>query len=55
MPDEQPANVAAESDEEPPRQSVCPICGGNVIEIRAKLQCERCHVILETCCEGGRQ
>lgn len=32
----------------------CPVCGGNLIEIRAKLQCERCHRICETCCEGGR-
>ncbi|MDA8697454.1 hypothetical protein N9C08_02510 [Rubripirellula sp.] len=33
---------------------VCPVCGGNLIDIRAKLQCERCHRICETCCEGGR-
>ena len=32
----------------------CQICGGRLIEIRAKLQCERCHTIWETCCEGGR-
>ena len=32
----------------------CPVCGGNLISIRAKLQCERCHRICETCCEGGR-
>lgn len=31
----------------------CPVCGGHLIEIRAKLQCERCHTICETCCEGG--
>ena len=33
---------------------VCPVCGGPLIEIRAKLQCSRCHTICETCCEGGR-
>jgi hypothetical protein len=33
---------------------VCQICGGRLIEIRAKLVCERCHTIWETCCEGGR-
>jgi len=38
-----------------PPKPVCPICGGPLVEIRAKLQCERCHAILETCCEGGRQ
>jgi hypothetical protein len=32
----------------------CPACGGELIEIRAKLQCSRCHTICETCCEGGR-
>jgi hypothetical protein len=32
----------------------CQVCGGRLIEIRGKLQCERCHVIWETCCEGGR-
>ncbi len=33
---------------------VCPACGGGLFEIRAKLQCSRCHTICETCCEGGR-
>ena len=34
---------------------VCPVCQGqSLIEIRGKLQCERCHTICETCCEGGR-
>ena len=34
---------------------VCPVCQGQtLIEIRGKLQCERCHTICETCCEGGR-
>lgn len=41
------------SEREPPRP-VCPACGGRLIEIRAKLQCSRCHTICETCCEGGR-
>ncbi|MFG0265504.1 MAG: hypothetical protein ACF8AM_10185 [Rhodopirellula sp. JB055] len=36
-------------------QGVCPVClGRTLIEIRGKLQCERCHTICETCCEGGR-
>jgi ribosomal protein S27AE len=34
---------------------VCPVCGsGMLLEIRQKLQCGRCHSIVETCCEGGR-
>ena len=32
----------------------CPACGGALMEIRHKLQCQRCHTIVETCCEGGR-
>ena len=40
-------------EEKPPRR-VCPACGGELIEIRAKLQCSCCHTICETCCEGGR-
>ena len=32
----------------------CPVCGGELIEIRAKMQCFSCHTICETCCEGGR-
>lgn len=41
------------SDGNAPR-CACPVCGGRLIEIRHKLQCERCHTICETCCEGGR-
>lgn len=32
----------------------CPVCGGELIDIRGKLQCTRCHRICETRCEGGR-
>ena len=32
----------------------CPVCGGRLIEIRAKFECQQCHRICETCCEGGR-
>ena len=32
----------------------CPVCGGHLIEVRAKLMCARCRAIYETCCEGGR-
>lgn len=38
-----------------PSRPACPVCGGELIEIRAKLQCSRCHTICETCCEGGRR
>jgi hypothetical protein len=39
---------------EMPCQPACPVCGGSLIDIRAKLQCSKCHRICETCCEGGR-
>lgn len=35
-------------------QPACPVCGGSLVNIRQKLQCGRCHTIVETCCEGGR-
>lgn len=38
----------------PDPRPACPVCGGPLLEIRAKLQCARCHTICETCCEGGR-
>jgi hypothetical protein len=41
------------TSQEMPRPA-CPVCGGQLIEIRAKLQCSHCHTICETCCEGGR-
>jgi hypothetical protein len=56
--DPMPSPTQSAEPQEPegtPPRPVCPICGGELIEIRAKLQCQRCHTILETCCEGGRQ
>ncbi len=41
-------------EEYQPAKPSCQVCGGRLMEIRGKLQCERCHVIWETCCEGGR-
>lgn len=35
-------------------RAACPVCGGTVTEIRAKLICTNCHTICETCCDGGR-
>jgi hypothetical protein len=48
-----PSGSSAQKDKAP-SQPICQLCGGRLIEIRAKLQCERCHTIWETCCEGGR-
>ncbi len=33
----------------------CYVCGGRLIDIRAKLQCSQCHRIVETCCERVRE
>ena len=34
---------------------LCPVCGSRQVqEIRAKIVCMTCKVIIETCCEGGR-
>lgn len=43
-----------DTSEQQDGRPACPVCGGPLIEIRAKLQCSRCHTISETCCEGGR-
>ena len=37
------------------RRPACPVCDGPVVERRSKLVCDRCHAIVETCCDGGRQ
>ncbi len=41
----------------PPKscRPACYVCGGRLIDIRAKLQCSQCHRIVETCCEGGSE
>lgn len=49
-------NRPSESEQDSAQQTcrmACPVCGGTLIDIRAKLQCSRCHRICETCCEGG--
>ena len=43
-----------QTDETDSVRSVCPNCGAVLEELRGKLQCPRCHLICETCCEGGR-
>jgi len=32
---------------------VCPLCGGTLIDIRAKAVCSVCGRICEGCCEGS--
>ena len=52
--DGQSVNSAAGKNLLDPARAACPVCQGQLIEIRGKLQCSRCHTICETCCEGGR-
>jgi hypothetical protein len=52
----QPAPVERKgAEEQKANRCICPVCGGETMEIRGKAQCRRCHTICETCCEGGRQ
>ncbi|MDA0586579.1 MAG: hypothetical protein O2820_00145 [Planctomycetota bacterium] len=48
------SHCPTDSSDSPTSNGVCPVCAGRLIDIRHKLQCERCHTICETCCEGGR-
>ena len=52
--DGQSVNSAANKNVLDCGRPACPVCQGQLIEIRGKLQCSRCHTICETCCEGGR-
>jgi hypothetical protein len=33
--------------------ALCPLCGGDLIEVRAKAVCSACGRICEGCCEGA--
>ncbi len=39
--------AAAEKTDRP----ACPVCGGQLQDIRRKLRCVQCHSIIETCCD----
>lgn len=53
---DEPGDARRDADQNAlsPRRPACPVCGGRLIEVRAKLQCSQCHRICETCCEGDR-
>lgn len=52
-PDPPPSAPTVEGEKREERRPACPVCGGRLVERRAKLVCSRCHTICETCCEGG--
>jgi hypothetical protein len=33
--------------------ALCPACESALVEIRSKHVCPFCHIIVETCCDGG--
>ncbi len=40
-----------EADREKTDRPACPVCGGQLLDIRRKLCCIQCHSIIETCCD----
>ncbi len=38
-------------DPEKTDRPACPVCGGQLLDIRRKLCCVQCHSIIETCCD----
>jgi len=36
---------------DPEKRPACPVCGGQLQDIRRKLCCVQCHSIIETCCD----
>jgi hypothetical protein len=43
------SEIVEEAD--PDKRPACPVCGGQLLDIRRKLCCVQCHSIIETCCE----
>jgi ribosomal protein S18 acetylase RimI-like enzyme len=43
------SEIVGEAD--PEKRPVCPVCGGQLQDIRRKLCCVQCHSIIETCCD----
>ena len=46
-----PGESVGEADPEKADRPVCPVCGGQLLDIRRKLCCAHCHSIIETCCD----
>lgn len=45
------SEIDREADAEKANRPACPVCGGELIDIRGKLCCVKCHSIIETCCD----
>ncbi len=45
------SETVEKSDSEKTDRPACPVCGGQLLDIRRKLCCVQCHSIIETCCD----
>ena len=45
------SEIDGEAEAEKANRPACPVCGGELIDIRRKLCCVQCHSIIETCCD----
>jgi hypothetical protein len=45
------AEIVEQAEEKKAARPACPVCGGQLADIRRKLCCVRCHSIIETCCD----
>jgi len=46
-----PAEIGGKAEPEKTDRPACPVCGGQLLDIRRKLTCLQCHSIIETCCD----
>ena len=44
-------NTATGAGSQTSDRPACPVCGGQLLDIRRKLCCAQCHSIIETCCD----
>lgn len=52
--DEAEVSDSSGKERESSDEQTCPFCGGPLLEIHCISRCARCHVIVDTCCEGLR-
>jgi hypothetical protein len=45
------SQIVGQADSEKADRPACPVCGGQLLDIRRKLCCVQCHSIIETCCD----
>jgi len=45
------SEAAGDANAEETGRPACPVCGGQLVDIRRKLCCVQCHSIIESCCD----